>query len=130
MIKISFDFDNCLELVKIQKLAKKLLANRYEVWIVTSRFEPLTRLNYPDLKDNSDIYSLAHKLGIKPYRIAYTNQHPKWVALNQSSIKIHIDDDKKEINGLEYYGLVKGFDCNSENLEESLFEYIEAIENF
>ena len=47
-----------------------------------------------------------------------------------TGIHIHIDDDVQVIKDLDYYGNVKGFDCNDKNLEEKLFEYIESIDNF
>ena len=40
------------------------------------------------------------------------------------------DDNLQVIKDLDYYKNVKGFDCNDKNLEEKLFEYIEAIQEF
>ena len=43
---------------------------------------------------------------------------------------VYIDDDARVIKDLDYYKNVKGFNCNDKNLEEKLFEYIEAIQEF
>ena len=95
-----------------------------------SRFDSIRRLKFNDLKPNDDIYQTAEEVGIKPSRIAFTNQEKKWIHLLDTGIHIHIDDDVQVIKDLDYYKNVKGFDCNDKNLEEKLFEYIESIDNF
>ena len=37
---------------------------------------------------------------------------------------------RNSVKDLDYYKNIKGFDCNDKNLEEKLFEYIEAIQEF
>ena len=37
-MKVSFDFDGTLSRKDVQKLAKELVSEGHEVWIVTSRF--------------------------------------------------------------------------------------------
>ena len=127
---ISFDFDSTLTQEKIQQVAVALIKRNFEVWIVTSRFDNLHRLPYKDLKPNTDVFALAEKLGILPHRIGFTNQQPKWILLNNSGIQVHVDDDLGELKSLAYYGIVKGFNCNSERFKEDLENYIESIENF
>ena len=129
-MKISFDFDSTLTQEKIQQVAVALIKRNFEVWIVTSRFDNLQRLKFPDLKSNKDLYDLAQEIGIKPINIGFTNQQPKWILLNNSGIQVHVDDDLGELKSLAYYGIVKGFNCNSERFKEDLENYIEAIENF
>ena len=129
-MKISFDYDHCLTQKRIQEAAITLVNKGYEVWIVTSRFDNLKRLEYPDLKTNEDVFETAKQLKIPTHRIGFTNQEPKWISLNKGKFSIHIDDDKEALKGLEYYGVVKGIDCNAENFEERLAEMIKAIENF
>lgn len=129
-IRISIDFDHCLTQPHVSQLAKEFIVAGYEVWIVTSRWDNLKRLAYPDLKSNEDLFSLAKEVGVPMHRIGFTNQHPKWISLNDGNFDIHIDDSKEELRGLRYYDKVKGFDCNAENFHEAIFEYIEQIKNF
>lgn len=128
-IRISFDFDNCLSREPVQKAAKELVKLGYEVWIVTSRFDNITRLKYPDLKDNSDIFEVGRKIGIPPHRIAFTNQKPKWIILNQSPFLLHVDDDKKELEDLSYYNIVKGIDSNSDIFYARIMEYLKELKD-
>lgn len=129
-MKISIDFDNCLTQSRIKELAKLLIARGHEVFILTSRFDAIRRLKFTDLQSNADLYSIAKEVGIKPYRIAFTNQSKKWIWLLETGIKIHIDDDKSVIADLAYYGNLQGFDCNEPDLENKVFEYLDALENF
>lgn len=129
-MKISIDYDNCLTQPRVQELAKLLIARGHEVFILTSRFDPVRRLKFPDLASNEDLYMVAEEVGIKPYRIAFTNQQKKWIWLLETGIKIHIDDDLTVIKDLAYYDTVQGFDCNEPDLEEKVFELIGALESF
>lgn len=129
-IKISLDFDGTLTEKRVQEIIQKLPENLVTLYIVTSRLGNIQRMEYPNLKSNEDIYELAEQLGIPAHRISYTNQQEKWMVLNKSGVKIHIDDDIRQVDSLNWYGIVKTFDANAENLEEDLFEYIEALQNF
>lgn len=130
MIKLSIDYDNCLSEKRIQELAKLLIARGHEVYILTSRFDAVRRLKFTDLKSNEDLYAVAEEVGIKPYRIAFTNQGKKWIWLLETGIKIHIDDDRSVIKDLAYYDNVEGFLSNEPDLENKVFEYLDALENF
>ena len=77
MIKITFDYDGCLSQPKIQELAKKCISLGFQVYILTSRFDCVRRLKFNDLKPNDDIYQTAEEVGVKPSRIAFTNQEKK-----------------------------------------------------
>ena len=129
-LRISLDYDNCLTQPRIQELAKKLIARGHEVYILTSRFDSVRRLKFPELKTNEDLYDIAKEVGIKPFRIAFTNQQKKWIWLLETNIKIHIDDDLAVIRDLAHYGTLQGFDCNEPDLEQKVFELIGALENF
>ena len=107
----------------------------YFAWLpsfhLTSRFDCIRRLKFNDLKPNDDIYQTAGEVGVKPSRIAFTNQEKKWIHLLDTGVHIHDrPSDAQVIKDLDYYKNVKGFDCNDKNLEEKLFEYIEAIQEF
>ena len=129
-LRISLDYNNCLSQPKVQELAKQLIAQGHEVFILTSRFDSIRRLKFPDLASNEDLYQTAEEVGIKPYRIAFTNQQKKWIWLLDTGIKIHIDDDLTVLKDLAYYGLVQGFDCNREDLAEAVWKYLEDLEDF
>ena len=53
----------------------------YFAWLpslhLTSRFDRIRRLKFKDLKTNDDIYQTAEEVGVKPSRIAFTNQEKK-----------------------------------------------------
>ena len=129
-MRISIDYDNCLSQPKVQELAKQLIAQGHEIFILTSRFDSIRRLKFPDLASNEDLYKIAEEVGIKPYRTAFTNQQKKWIWLLETGIKLHIDDDLTVIRDLSHYQLVEGFDCNEADLEEKVFEFIGALEDF
>ena len=103
MIKITFDYDGCLSQPKIQELAKKCISLGCQVHILTSRFDCIRRLKFNDLKPNDDIYQTAEEVGVKPSRIAFTNQEKKWIHLLDTGVHIHIDDDVQVIKDLDYY---------------------------
>lgn len=126
-MKISFDFDGCLTLPRIQQIARDLVLAGHEVYIVTSRLDTLKRLRFPNLKDNADLFAVAKSIGIPPWRVGFTNQQQKWMSLHESGIKIHIDNDDTELHDLKYYDKVKGLSCFQDDLEEALYEYIDLL---
>ena len=129
-MKISIDYDHCITQPHIQQLAKLLIGKGHEVFILTSRFDSVRRLKFPDLHSNEDLYKTAKEVGIKPYRIAFTNQQKKWIWLLETGIKLHLDDDKTVIADLRFYDTVQGFDCNEPDVENKVLEFIEALEHF
>jgi len=99
-IKISFDFDGVLELNHIQEYAKELVARKFEVWIVTSRFGDAelykkffsTTINV-DLTNN-DLWNVAKELGIPKEKIYFTNMADKYHFFKENEGFIwHLDDD-------------------------------------
>lgn len=129
-IKISFDFDDTLTRKNVQDLVRKLPKSETSLYIVTSRLGNIQRMKHGDLKSNEDIFELASELGIPPHKISFTNQTSKWMVLNESGVKIHIDDDLREVHSLNWYGIVKCFHALSPTLEEEVFDYIQAIREF
>ena len=93
-MRISIDFDSCLSQPKVQELAKQLITQGHDVFILTSRFDSVRRLKFPDLASNEDLYQIAEEVGIKPHRIAFTNQQKKWIWL----LEYHSDTLAKQIN--------------------------------
>ena len=130
MINITFDYDGCLTQDRIKEIAKTCVSLGYNVYILTSRFDTIRRLKFKELKTNEDIYQTAEEIGLKPFKISFTNQGKKCLHLLETGIHIHVDDNKQEVNDINYYGQTKAFNCNDGNFEEKFFEYIEAIKKF
>ena len=99
-IKISFDFDGTLEFKEVQKYAKKLVDERYNVCILTTRYSDPT--NYGWCKDYSvdvahfhdDLYAAAKFCGIT--EINFTEYQFKPDYIDKYNIDIHLDDNYRE----------------------------------
>jgi hypothetical protein len=101
--KVSFDFDSTLDMPVLQKFAKQLVENDFEVWIVTTR---LDNTRAPSHRWNDDLLEVAKDVGIRLENIHWTNGADKWLFLKDKGFEFHIDDDwhelkliKKEIKG-------------------------------
>jgi hypothetical protein len=83
-IKISFDFDGCLSTEEVQKEARKLIVDGYDVIITTSRMRE---------HKNQDLYNVAYNIGIET--IVFTNFSDKSPFMYD--VDIHIDNDDTEL---------------------------------
>lgn len=106
-MKLSFDFDGTLNQPWVQEIARKCIVLKYDVWIVTSRYDDAHSdvLVIPSLMSsvhpaNDVVYGLAKELGIPERRIIFTNKQPKSQWLAHSGIKYHLDDDEIEIDDI------------------------------
>jgi hypothetical protein len=98
--KVSFDFDETLSRKDVQNFAKQLVADGYEVWIVTSRFatEPaLEKGWYWVEKQNEELYEVANSIGIKKENIKFTEHVDKIQYLRGQGFLFHLDDDVDEL---------------------------------
>ena len=95
-MKISFDFDETLELEYVQNIVIKLINDKHDVWIVTSRFDENQKLKY----SNSDLYMIAEFLNIPNNKIIFTNDKPKWLYLKDQDFDIHVDNDIDEVSDI------------------------------
>lgn len=91
-ITISFDFDDTLSEIEVQKIARDLVKDKYNVIITTSRSES---------KDNSDLEDVAGNIGISI--VNYTNYEDKHIHLKGREVDVHIDNDKVELFLLQQY---------------------------
>ncbi len=91
-ITISFDFDDTLSNVEVQKIARGLVKDKYNVIITTSRGGE---------KDNSDLEDVAEALGINS--VKYTNYEDKHIHLKGKGVDIHVDNDRVELFLLQQY---------------------------
>ena len=101
-MKISFDFDSTLDQIPMQKLASGFMEMGAEVFITTSRGTEM----YGGIKlDNTDVFQLADKLGIKRENIIFTNYDDKFNYVKDMSI--HFDDDYEQIFHINEHPLCK-----------------------
>lgn len=130
MKKVSFDFDNTLEHIHVQKYAKKLIDNNYDVHIVTSRPEKWNqkwslRGNPYSLWDNDDLYEVAKKLNIKKENIHFTNYTPKYKFFDKEKDFIfHLDDDYNETFFINKNTKTKAVTLDNENYKEECDEIL------
>lgn len=129
-MKISIDFDNCLSTLEVQNVAKELISQGHEVFILTSRFDTIKRLQHPELHSNADLYKIAEEVGIKPINICFTNQELKAKHLFKSGIDIHVDDDKSTLIHIRDSSTTKGFNCTDVNFKTDLYNYINLAQEF
>jgi hypothetical protein len=114
-MKVSFDFDNTLSREAVQKFAKELMQKRYEVHIVTSRFEDPMCYTDPRIQETGhrDMFRVCFYLGIPKERIHFTNMIDKAGFFeNNPDFLFHLDDDEREIFGINTYTTVKGILCD------------------
>ena len=131
MIRISVDFDGCLSEKHVQNTVRKLIAKGHDVYILTSRNDGIIRIDYSHVYGTNEVvYQVASEAGVKPWKICFTNQIGKAKYLANTKIQIHIDNDPKELEAIRSLTKVKGFNSTLPNFEETLWEYLENIENF
>lgn len=92
-MKVSFDFDGTLTKQAIERYAKKLVSSGIEVHITTSR----CAAGYGVIYDNSDLFSVAERCGIKKENICFTQANWKTGYLSKEFI-FHADDDQMELD--------------------------------
>lgn len=90
--KVSFDFDGTLSKEKVQNYARKLISLGFDVHITTTRID----FGYGAKFDNSDLFKVADRLGIKRENIFFTCARYKCNFLNDNFL-FHLDDDEYEI---------------------------------
>jgi hypothetical protein len=99
-MKVSFDFDGTLSRKDVQKLAKDLVSEGYEVWIVTSRFsdEAAKDKKWHWIEgQNQKLFDVAKDCGIKVENIHFTNMESKSLFLEGKGFIFHLDDDDIEL---------------------------------
>ena len=86
-LNVSVDYDHTLTDAIIQRLVAKFIALGAEVYITTSRIgEPA---------NNTSVFNLAKKLGIKKENIIFTAYEKKYDFVKK--MDLHIDDNFEEI---------------------------------
>ena len=126
--KVSFDFDSTLDRKDVQRFAKQLIDDGYEVWIVTSRVSlEYAKANLDQWsinrveKSNLKLFRVADNLDIKREHIHFTNAQLKVEFLEDKNYIFHLDDDSEELLAI----LVSGDKCEPFNV--NYFEWEELI---
>jgi hypothetical protein len=86
--KVSFDFDDTLSTKRGQTLAKRLITQGKDVYIITRRQESAS----------AEVYKVADELGIPKSKIYFTNGKMKWETIKRLGIDIHYDNNQDEID--------------------------------
>jgi hypothetical protein len=115
-MKVSFDFDSTLSRKSVQKLAKKLKREGYDVHIVTTRFEDPMRYADPRLqeKGHKDMFRFCFYANIPRENIHFTNMADKYEFFKQNSdFVFHLDDDDTEVALINVLTEVPCVHCDS-----------------
>lgn len=112
---VSIDFDDTLSTQRGQEMAKMLLDQGVNLFIVTRRSK----------SESEDVYKIAEELGIPKENIYFTEGAYKWETIKKLGIDEHIDNNEKELE------LIKKNLPNVKTLqfelEDSCYEGYEAI---
>lgn len=109
---ISFDYDQTLSRPEIQELAKELKSLGHRILIITNR---------ESRKNNSDLYEVASKLGIKDHHIWFCEMLGKDRFIRPGmQIDYHIDDDFIERDLIEMNCDVKCLDSFDQDLRSKI----------
>ena len=116
--KVSFDFDSTIDRKDIQRYAKELISEGYDVWIVTSRINTESALErgwYWVEKNNQELYDVAEEVGIPRDKIVFTEHVDKIEYLFGKNFLFHIDDDVDELMAI----IKSGDPCKVVNSDHS-----------
>jgi hypothetical protein len=86
--KVSIDFDDTLSTPRGQDLAKRLIAEGKNVYIVTRR----------QSSDSAEVYKVTDELRIQRSKVHFTNGKMKWEEIKKLGIGTHYDNNQKEID--------------------------------
>ena len=115
-IKVSVDFDNTLDREDVQEYVKHLISLGVEVWIVTARFDSISKYNLKMIEDwgikdllleHNKLFEVAEELGIDKEHIVFMNMIPKKnFFINNRDFLFHLDDDIIELATIKYVNTV------------------------
>ena len=96
-MKVSFDFDGTLQLDKIQKIAKALIDNGHDVWIITTR-------SNESCHNNEDMFFVCGQVGIPLTKIIFVPNSFKVHKFIENKFDLHFDDGWDEIEEINKKG--------------------------
>jgi hypothetical protein len=85
--KISIDYDDTLSTQRGKDLARRLMNEGNDLYIVTRRYST----------ESYDVYRIAEQLGIPRDKVHFTQGRMKWQKLKELGIQRHIDNNPDEI---------------------------------
>ena len=94
--RVSFDFDDTLEYKYVQDYAKELVERGIEVWIVTTRYEDVSRYSFECSHDK--LYEAANYIGISNDHIHFNNMEYKYLFFEKEDFIFHLDDNYRELS--------------------------------
>jgi len=103
--KVSIDYDDTLSTERGKKLARRLLSEGKDLYIVTRRREEML----------GPVKQVARELGISVDKVHATNGHLKWEIIKRLGIQTHYDNNEDELKAISIHTpTVKGikFDYN------------------
>lgn len=104
--KISFDFDDTLSNVTVQRYAHMFVKSGHDVHIVTSRMS-VERSGNPNWND--DLFLVADSVGISRDNIHFCNLKPKDKFFqDHNDFLFHLDDDSGDVGIINNNTDVKG----------------------
>jgi len=86
--KVSFDFDDTLSTARGQEIAKRVIREGKQVYIITRRQESAS----------AEVYKVADELGILHSNVHFTNGKLKWETVKRLNIGTHYDNNQREID--------------------------------
>jgi len=124
-MKVSFDFDDTLDKISVQKFAKKIIRLGVEAWIVTGRYSDsmIKKIKKEDPNDerikdrdsNEDLYEIAKELDVPKSHIHFCNKELKYLYLKGKPFIWHLDDWQEEIQTINKNTKIKAIDVLSVN---------------
>jgi hypothetical protein len=89
--KISIDYDDTLSTQRGKDLARRLINEGNDIYIVTRRYST----------EGYDVYRIAEQLGIPRDKVHFTQGRLKWQKLKELGIQRHIDNNPDEIDAIK-----------------------------
>ena len=89
--KISIDYDDTLSTQRGKDLARRLINEGNDLYIVTKRRRT----------ESNDVYRDAQMVGIPRERVFFTEGRVKWMILKQLGVQRHIDNNPDEIAAIK-----------------------------
>lgn len=99
-MKVSFDFDDCLDMDEVQEYCSELIARGVDVWICTARTPSLGEIDNKDTGWNRDVFIMCDKLGIPDDHVLMTDCGLKSDHLRDKGFVWHLDDMLHNYNDL------------------------------
>jgi hypothetical protein len=117
--KISLDYDDTLSTQRGKDLARRLMNEGNDIYIVTRR----------QSSAGDSVYRTAKELGIDRSKVFFTNGQLKWKKLKELGIQKHYDNNPDEIKAIKDNApLIRAEKFDYENME-SVSDYPDSVKN-